>query len=194
VQVRQRAVALVEVEAVADEELVRDDEADVADGQVVDEAAVRPVEQGDDGERARLAQRERLAEEAQRQSRVDDVLDQQDVAAADLGVQVLQEPDPARAARLRLGAVAGELDEVERVRDRDRAREVGDEDERRLQRRDEQRLAAGVVPRDLASELADTRRDLGSGEVDLTDAWILVAVYEAIRSLNRLASRATSRL
>jgi hypothetical protein len=41
VQVRQVAVALVEVEAVADEELVGDGEADVADGQLVDEAAVR---------------------------------------------------------------------------------------------------------------------------------------------------------
>ena len=44
VQVGQVAVALVEVEAVADEELVGDGEADVADRQVVDEAAVRAVE------------------------------------------------------------------------------------------------------------------------------------------------------
>ena len=44
--VGQAAVALVEVEAVADEELVRNGEADIADRQVVDEAAVRAVEQG----------------------------------------------------------------------------------------------------------------------------------------------------
>jgi hypothetical protein len=34
-------------------------------------------------------------------------------------------------------AVAGKLDEVERVRDRNRAREVGKEDEARLERADE---------------------------------------------------------
>ncbi len=44
-EVRQLAVALVEVEAVADEELVGDDEADVPNGEVVDEAPVGPVEQ-----------------------------------------------------------------------------------------------------------------------------------------------------
>ncbi len=49
-QVGQVAVALVELEAVADEELVRDREADVADGQVVDQPAVGPVEQRDDSQ------------------------------------------------------------------------------------------------------------------------------------------------
>ena len=50
VQVRQVAIALVQVEAVADEELVRDREADVLDRQVVDEAAVRAVEERDSGQ------------------------------------------------------------------------------------------------------------------------------------------------
>ena len=45
VQVRQVPVALVQVEAVADEELVGDGEADVPDRQVVDEPAVRAVEE-----------------------------------------------------------------------------------------------------------------------------------------------------
>ena len=58
-QVGQAAVALVEVEAVADEELVGHGEADVADRQVVDEAAVRAVEQGADGDVGRPAQLER---------------------------------------------------------------------------------------------------------------------------------------
>jgi hypothetical protein len=56
----------------------------------------------------------------------------------------------------RVGAVvAGELDEVDLVRDRDRAREVGEEDEARLQQRDQQQLAVGVVARDLGAELVD---------------------------------------
>ena len=46
-------VALVEVEAVADEELVGRGEADVANGQVVHEPPVRPVEQRHDGQRPR---------------------------------------------------------------------------------------------------------------------------------------------
>jgi hypothetical protein len=72
-------------------------------------------------------------------------------------------------------AVAGELDEVERVRDRDRAREVGQEDEARLQRADEDRFAALVVACDLGPELADPRAELVGGEVDLADS----LVYDA---------------
>ena len=49
-QVGQVPVALPELEAVADEELVGDGEADVAHRQVVDEAAVGPVEQRRDVE------------------------------------------------------------------------------------------------------------------------------------------------
>jgi hypothetical protein len=41
--------------------------------------------------------------------------------------------------------VARQLDEVDLVLDRDRAREVGEEDEARLQQRDEQQVAVLVV-------------------------------------------------
>jgi hypothetical protein len=54
------------------------------------------------------------------------------------------------------------------VRDRDRAREVGREDERPLQDRDQDEVAVRVVVRDLAAELADARPDLLLGEVDRT--------------------------
>ena len=66
--------------------------------------------------------------------------------------------------------VARELEEVEPVRDPDRAREVGDEDEAGLQRGDEERLAAVVVARKLAAELADARLQLLAREVDLAEA------------------------
>ena len=183
---------LLEVEAVAGEELVRDDEADVANGQVVDEATVRTVEKCRGDERMRLAELERLAEKAQRQTGVDDVLDKDHVPALELRVEVLEQADPARPAELRIGAEAGELDEVDRVEDRDRPREVGEEDDRRLERRDEQRLAALVVAGDLRAELANARLDLFRSEVDLADPGIVG--YEAIGSLNRSARRATSRL
>ena len=69
VQVRQVPVPLVDVEAVADEELVRDGEADVPHRQVLDEPAVRPVEERDRCERAGRAQAERPHEVVERQAR-----------------------------------------------------------------------------------------------------------------------------
>jgi hypothetical protein len=73
----------------------------------------------------------------------------------------------------RLGAfVAGQLDEVDLVRDRDRPREVGEEDEARLQQRDKQQVAVSVVTRDLGTELGDASLDLLGREKDLTDAGV----------------------
>jgi hypothetical protein len=88
--------------------------------------------------------------------------------------------------------VAGELDEVEMVVDRNRAREVGDEDEAGLQRRDEQGLAAAVIGRELGPELGDASPDLTRAEVDVSDA--LVRAQEANSRRYRWASRSTSRL
>jgi hypothetical protein len=68
--------------------------------------------------------------------------------------------------------VAGELDEVDRVRDRDRTREVSQEDEARLQERDEQQVAAGVLAGDLRAELADANSQLVGREKNLADAGI----------------------
>jgi hypothetical protein len=56
------------------------------------------------------------------------------------------------------------------VVDRQCAREVGQEDDRRPQRRDEDRLAAGVVRGDDGGELLDARVDVLGGEVDVADA------------------------
>jgi hypothetical protein len=77
--------------------------------------------------------------------------------------------------------VARELDEVDLVRDRDRAGEVGEEDEARLQQRDEQELAAGVVAGDLGAQLPDASPKLLRGEEDLADAG--VGGYDARSSL-----------
>jgi hypothetical protein len=55
------------------------------------------------------------------------------------------------------------------VHDRQRAREVGEEDEARLQRPDEDRLPALVVARDLLAELADARTELVCRQIDLAD-------------------------
>jgi hypothetical protein len=197
VQVRQVAVALVDVEPVADEELVGDGEADVPHRQVLDEAAVRAVEERDGRERARAAQPEGADEVVERQPGVDDVLDNEDVPALDARVEVLEEPD-RRAASGLAGAVAGQLDEIDVMQDRERAREVGKEDQARLQGGDEQRLAAGVVDGDLGTELLDPGRDLLAGEVDLADPIVRegrpVFGQEAIFSPYRWPRRSMSRL
>jgi hypothetical protein len=68
--------------------------------------------------------------------------------------------------------VAGQLDEVDLVLDRDRAREVGEEDEARLQQRDQQQVAALVVARDVGAQLLDAAAQLVRTEEDLADALV----------------------
>jgi hypothetical protein len=73
----------------------------------------------------------------------------------------------------RVGAVvAGQLDEVDLVLDRNRAREVGEEDEARLQQGDEQQVAALVVARDVGAQLLDAAAQLVRAEEDLADALV----------------------
>jgi hypothetical protein len=78
------------------------------------------------------------------------------------------------------------------VEDRQRERQIGEEDDARLERRDEQRLAMLVVVRDLTTELVDARSDLVGAEVDLTNPGV-ERVY-ASWSPKRCARRSTSRL
>jgi hypothetical protein len=52
------------------------------------------------------------------------------------------------------------------VRQCDRAREVGEEDEARLEERDEDQVRAGVIARDLASELLDPPCELVGPDED----------------------------
>jgi hypothetical protein len=92
------------------------------------------------------------------------------VAPGDLAVEVLEQADAGVTALVGAGGVARELEEVQAVRDADRPRQVGDEDEARLQRRYEQRLAAVVVACELATELEDARLQLLPREVDLAEA------------------------
>ena len=74
----------------------------------------------------------------------------------------------------------------------DRAREVGEEEDARLQRGDEHRLATLVVAGDLGAELRHPRPDLLRGEIDLPDA--AVGFDLARSSLYRSARRWMSRL
>jgi len=112
------------------------------------------------------------------------------VAPLDLGVEVLQEPDA-----LVVLPVAGQLDEVERVVDGRRLREVADERDARLERPDEERLLPLVVARQLARELTDAGADLVGVEEDLADARVACrqGAQDAFLSPKRAARRSKSR-
>jgi hypothetical protein len=98
VEIRQRTPALVQAETVAGEELVGHREADVAERDVIHEPPIRPVEQRAGGDLAWAAELEGLDEVVERQARVDDVLDDEDVAARDGQVEILDQPDLRAAA------------------------------------------------------------------------------------------------
>jgi hypothetical protein len=125
-----------------------------------------------------------------RQPRVDDRVDEDDMPTVDLRVEVLEEADP-----LVVLAVARQLDEVERVVDPRRARELADERDAGLQRADEERLVAGVVARELGTDLADAGADLVGVEEDLTDALVACRqrAQDAFLSPKRAARRSKSR-
>ena len=156
-EVRQIAVAFLEIESVAHEQLVGHREPHVTDGHVLHEPAIGAVEERHRGERGRVAERECLAEVVQRQASVDHVFHDQDVAAGDLRIQILEEADAGMVALVGARRVACELDEVEAMVDRQGAGQVRDEDDARLERCDEQRLPTFVVTGDFAPELADAR-------------------------------------
>lgn len=167
VEVAEPPPALLEVEPVAGEELVRDGEADVTDRQVVDESAVRPVEQRADGDVRRPAESQYLDQVVEREPGVDDVRDEKDVPSDDGSVDVLDDAD-ARAAAER-PAIARERNEVYGVGQADLPGEIRDEDEGALEDRDEQQVAILVVPGDVGAQLGDAGPNLLLGEVDAAD-------------------------
>jgi hypothetical protein len=77
------------------------------------------------------------------------------------------------------------------VRHTDCAGEIGQEDEARLERSDEDGVELGVVARDVLAELGDAAADLPAVEVDLADA---LRRYDTSSSLYRSARRLMSRL
>src|SRR5205807_269746 len=139
------------------------------DGQALEDAPARSIQQGADLEARRCPGLQEPQEIPGGQARIDDVLDQQDVAAGDLDIEILDQP---HGAALGGGAaVAGDGHEVHGDRDRDRAAEVGDEVDGSLQHRDQQGKTAGVVPGDVPREPGDPGGDLLLREEDLLDVF-----------------------
>ena len=132
----QVAVALVDVEAVAHDEVGRDGEADVA------QVELHPLLALLDQERAHLDALGRAgvqvaAQVVQREAAVDDVLDHQDVAALELGVEVLDDAHHARG--LGGAAVGGHGHEVDVDGQVDGPAQVAHEEHGPLEHGDEQR-------------------------------------------------------
>ena len=178
VQIRECTPTLVEPQSVAGEELVRNRETDVVERDLVDQSAIRSIEQRYSREAGGTPEAERLAQEVESQAGVDHVFDDQDVATLERCVDVLQETDGSVAPT----GVGGELDHVERMRNPELPCQVREKHHARLQRRDEDRIEPRVVPRDLDTELPDASRDLGPGEIDNAD----LAVVRSIVGRHRL--------
>jgi hypothetical protein len=92
--VREVPVPLGEVEPVPDHEAIRYLEAGVANVDL-DLAALGLRQQRADLERRGLARLQHAHEVREREPRVDDVLDDEDVSALDVDVEVLEDPDDA---------------------------------------------------------------------------------------------------
>src|SRR5207244_11521846 len=150
--VGQVPVSLGEIQSVAHHETIGDLEADVADGHV-DFAPIRLGQEGADLQSRRLAGLEVPHQVREGQPRIDDVLDDEDVAGLDVDVQVLEDPDDP--GRVGLGPVARNRHEVDLARDRKRAHEIGHEENGALEDADQQQIPARVIGRDLLSQLDD---------------------------------------
>src|SRR3954468_21324758 len=164
--VGQVPVPLGEVEAVADDELVGDLEADVAHRHG-DLAPRRLGQQGADLEGGGLARFQVADQVREGQARVDDVFDHEHVAALDVDVEVFQDPhDPGGVGRV---AVARDGHEVDRAGHGQVPHQVGHEENGALQHADQQQVAALVVGRDLGAQLGDATGERLPVDQDLAD-------------------------
>src|ERR1039457_3282307 len=147
-------VPLVDVEPVADHELRGDLEADVAQ---IEGHALLPLlhQQGADLEAGRAARLEVPAQVVEGEAAVDDVLDDQHVAAGQVGVEVLHDPDHARGAGR--APVRRDRHKVDVDREVDHAGEIAHEDHGALQDPDEERRFGGVVGGDGGAQLCHPR-------------------------------------
>src|SRR5205085_1376407 len=133
------AVALGKVEAVADDVLVLHGETAEAHTRGHD-AARLAVEQRAHLERTGPAALELAEQIGQREARIDNVLDEHDVATGDVNVEILEDAHPPA-----VGRVVGDGEEVDDRQDREAAHEVGDERDAPLEhRRQHQAVVVGV--------------------------------------------------
>ncbi len=143
---RRLRYSLVVVEAVADHELVRDVPADVLHVDVHPQR-LGLAQQGADLDRGGVAGGQVGGQPAQGQAGVDDLVDDQHVAAGDVGVEVLEDADDAGA--LRAGAVRRDRHPVHLEVPVERPRHVGHHHHRAAEDADDEQVLALVVLLDL---------------------------------------------
>src|SRR5712691_2044962 len=123
------SVLLGIVQSVSNDEFVLDGEADVFHRHV-DLAARRLAEETRGPQVPRRAGAEDVLQIRQREARVDDVFDDDDIASQDGAVEILEHLYLPRG--LGAVAIAGDRHEIERRLRGERPREVGEKDERAL--------------------------------------------------------------
>src|SRR5262245_20483287 len=159
--VGQVAVKAVVVEAVAHDEYVGNRETDVVDPDV----HLPPDDLVQEHARAHAAWSavlERPLQGGERKARVDDVVDDEDVAIGDVDREVDGETHRPRGGRA--PAVARSAHEVEGDVDREPTHQIGNERDRTLEDTDQHRNGPSVVARDRAAQLAYARRELALGD------------------------------
>src|SRR5712664_4070186 len=134
------------------------------------------MQQGTDFQAPRRALAQERHQSVEGLSRVDDILDQEDVLTPQLGFRIVQQPHVP--ARDRIGAVARRHQEVHLERPLDAAHEIAQENEASLEEAEYQQVTVGVRRSDLLAELADPARDrllVEDDPLELTSARLLEA-------------------
>ncbi len=145
------AVALSVVEAVADDELVGDDKANVVGGDRLD-AAFGFVEEDADFDFAGLEFAEAGQDAGEGLAGVKDVVDEKNVAARDVQAEFLGENE---FAGFGAGAVAGDADEVQAEWEGEAAEKIGEENNGAVEEGDDDEVAPGEVALDFGGERFD---------------------------------------
>ena len=161
--VRKGPVLLGIIQPVSNHEFVFDREADVLDLDV-NLPARRLAEETRGTQMTRRSGADDVLQIRQRETRVDDVLDDHDIAPLDAAVEILE--DLYLAGRLRARAVARDRHEIERGHSRELAREIGHEDKCALE--DAHKVdAVGMIALDLLREGVDALLNVVGGDQDV---------------------------
>ena len=155
--IREVAVLVGVIQAVSDDELVGNVETDVLDIQRAGHG-LRLAEHRHDLDGVGVAAAQVLHQVAQRQAGVDDVLDDEDVAALDVLGEVLE--DAHHAAGLRTGTVGRHGHPVHGHVGLHRAAQVRHGHDSTVEHTNHEDFPPRIVGVDLGSDLADTRGHL----------------------------------
>ncbi len=145
-----------QVQTVSDDEPVCDLETEVVHGHRL-RAGDPLAKERADFERPRVARAKQIEDLPKRSARIDDVLDDDHVAAADIRRQVADETDFPRGARPR--PVGRDAEKIKRDRRADSAREIAEEEHRPLENADEKSGPAAEIAVDRARQARDPFAD-----------------------------------